>query len=293
MTSAAQCKLCGLPDELRADIDKRLRSGQSHTELVRILDSHGVEVARSSVGRHASKHLGITERPRPPKPPATVVRLKEPPDDPATGSADTTPPDPFLNLEQLRAEVAAANTLALAVSERRVSQVILERIVQNQLAMVSRSQAEFMRGLADYPREPLNGLKILLDMLAKFPPYDDELMALHARQADVDIEAGAILKREAQALRNRIGTVYTIGQFHECQDHLPELVSPLPAIVKALGGNYIMLLDLSLAQYRIKLESQQAVIDMLQGATEAHPDSPEDQWRYCVDFIDREPCNLL
>ena len=78
----------------------------------------------------------------------------------------------------------AADLLEIVVSGRRSSALVLERIIRNQLSIVESMQREFIQGDGEYPREPIAGLRALLEMAVKMPLYPDRQITTRSAELD-------------------------------------------------------------------------------------------------------------
>jgi hypothetical protein len=85
---------------------------------------------------------------------------------------------PFIDTAEVITRIARENTdtnIFTSVFEaRKFTQLLMERIVQNQLVIVHELQQQYSAGKAGYPDSQIRGLKTILDITNALPTYADK-----------------------------------------------------------------------------------------------------------------------
>ena len=163
---AGKCKACH--SELLSEIDDRLRRGDTCESIAVWCNANGLAVATPSINRHRDKHVaGI-------KTPDLKVKSETYNDMPPIVDIDSF-------LENLEKDYEGVDVRTTVGDERRTTQLLLERILQNQLIVVHELQIAYTKCKGSYPDSQIRGLKVIFDMVNSLPTYEDKkvLRQLH------------------------------------------------------------------------------------------------------------------
>lgn len=165
------CKSCH--SDHREVIDERLRKGESIDKLSEWLQGQGEMISPPSLLRHRKNHLAgmtldnnktgsfITDNPNAPK-----------------NAPEFDSNEPFIDtgavLARIAAETVDANIFTTVLEARKFTQLLMERIVQNQLIIVHELQQQYSAGKSGYPDSQIRGLKTILDITNALPTYADK-----------------------------------------------------------------------------------------------------------------------
>jgi hypothetical protein len=85
---------------------------------------------------------------------------------------------PFIDTAEVITRIARENTdtniFTSVIEARKFTQLLMERIVQNQLVIVHELQLAYTAGTSGYPDSQIRGLKTILDITNALPTYADK-----------------------------------------------------------------------------------------------------------------------
>lgn len=215
----AHCIVCRLPHERRELIEKMLVDKVPYQNIEDSLREYGTAISKTSLGRHKKNHMDLPPEPAKPTTAELCAKIADT-EDPQGTPVDCT------NIDKYREMAQQTDLLEVAVRERRTSQLMLEKIMQNQLTIVEDMQGKFMKGNGEYPRDPITGLKSLMDMIQKLPAYSEREQKLNHREHDVKARQHESAKKvvdEIKAFRTKHGGKYRFGIYFENSHESPVL----------------------------------------------------------------------
>lgn len=168
---AGSCKSCF--SSHREVIDERLKKGESIEKLSEWLKGQGEMISPPSLLRHRKNHIpsmalenNMTG--------SFIGDSKTPP----KNASDDDSNEPFIDTDAVLArianETADTNIFTSVLEARKFTQLLMERIVQNQLIIVHELQQQYSAGKAGYPDSQIRGLKTILDITNALPTYADK-----------------------------------------------------------------------------------------------------------------------
>jgi hypothetical protein len=140
--------------------------------IEKALREAGIRVSKTSIGRHRKNHMNLDPETPPPTIDTLLEEIEKTPGIEKLDERLGESPE-HIEFDKYREIASNSDLLETAVIERRTSQLMLEKIVQNQLSIVSTMQEKFIRGVGEYPRDPITGLKSVMDLIVKLPAYND------------------------------------------------------------------------------------------------------------------------
>lgn len=162
---AGKCKACHSP--LKETIDARLAQSESVERLSVWLKTQGVSISAPSLARHRSNHMGLTRHPD-----GVITSILE------DHEPETLDTGIFIDTDKVMGEIEKSldksDVFDSVVTERKRTQLLMERIVQKQLVIVHELQDQYTEGKAGYPDAQIRGLKTLLDIVNSLPTYSDK-----------------------------------------------------------------------------------------------------------------------
>ena len=201
-----QCKSCLSPNHDL--IDERLRKGETCESLSEWLRGQGEMISPPSILRHRKNHLVgmILEN----KKTGRFVGLGDfKKEDPSSNDQTN---EPFIDTNAVLTRIAAETTdtdIFTSVFEaRKFTQLLMERIVQNQLVIVHELQQLYSAGKAGYPDSQIRGLKTILDITNALPTYADKSLLRKMKDNDVNVYTEKI-KQNAWILADDLNTRFS------------------------------------------------------------------------------------
>jgi len=172
------------------------------------LREFGTPISKTSIGRHKNNHMDLKPEPAKLTQSEISAAINETPDPKGTPVNTST-------MEACREKAQQSDLLEAAILERRASQLMLEKIVQSQLSIVADMQERYIAGDGEYPRDPITGLKSLMDLIAKLPAYSER----DIRQKNESADKKARDEREAKKTAKELNVfhdkhkAYKFGQY--------------------------------------------------------------------------------
>lgn len=164
---AGKCKICASP--LRELVEARLLKGESITSLSEWLKSQGESISAPSIDRHKKNHFKPTQTQNDEAAKWMADKKKNEPE----GEIE-----PFIDiataLSRFEGELQDTDVFTSAVNEQKFTQMLVEKIMQKQLIIVSELQDKYISGKGAYPDPQIRGLKTMLDMANRLPAYKNE-----------------------------------------------------------------------------------------------------------------------
>lgn len=168
---AGGCKSC--LSSHKDVIDERLKKGESIEKLSEWLKGQGEMISPPSLLRHRKNHINGMELEN-----NKTARFLG--DEKATNTHDYEDETgaPFIDTEaalaRIISETTNTNIFESVLEARKFTQLLMERIVQNQLVIVHELQQQYSAGKAGYPDSQIRGLKTILDITNALPTYTDK-----------------------------------------------------------------------------------------------------------------------
>ena len=199
-----QCKSCLSPNHDL--IDERLRKGETCESLSEWLRGQGEMISPPSVLRHRKNHLVgmILEN----KTTGRFIGLGDFKKEPSSESNDEMFIDTNAVLTRIVAETADTDIFTSVFEARKFTQLLMERIVQNQLVIVHELQQQYTAGKAGYPDSQIRGLKTILDITNALPTYADKFILRKMKDNDVNLYTDKV-KRHAWVVADDLNTRFT------------------------------------------------------------------------------------
>jgi hypothetical protein len=164
---AGKCKICASPNRERVEL--RLLTGESIHSLSEWLKTQGETVSAPSIQRHKRNHFAATMHDDG-KPPITVLENVK--------TSQTGDFEPFIDINNVLAKIQndldTQDVFSSVITERKFTQLLLEKIAQKQLIIVDVLQDQYVAGKAGYPDSQIRGLKTILDMANSLPTYKND-----------------------------------------------------------------------------------------------------------------------
>jgi hypothetical protein len=153
---AGKCKACH--SELLSEIDDRLRRGDTCESIAVWCNANGLAVATPSINRHRDNHVDGIKTPE--------IKVK-------SESHDMKPIVDFEDfIDELYKETDWIDVKTSVGDQRRITQLLLEKILQNQLMLVHELQVNYANCKGSYPDSQIRGLKVIFDMVGTLPTYN-------------------------------------------------------------------------------------------------------------------------
>lgn len=168
---AGSCKSCF--SSHREVIDERLKKGESIEKLSEWLKGQGEMISPPSLLRHRKNHIPSMALEN-----NTTGSFIGDSKTPPKNAGDDDSNEPFIDtsavLARIASETADTNIFTSVLEARKFTQILMERIVQNQLVIVHELQQQYSAGKAGYPDSQIRGLKTILDITNALPTYTDK-----------------------------------------------------------------------------------------------------------------------
>jgi hypothetical protein len=164
MTMGIDCKVC--ISEKREYIEQLIIQGNSNLMVSTTLKDMGVDISHASINRHKNKHM-----------PDNQDAIKENAHEKGNRKYDREDSKNsfainankiYEDMESLIMRNVNYNELAKNYS---LMLLMLNRIVNNQLAITIDLQEKYMKGESKYPNEQIRGLQIVQDLVQKFEVF--------------------------------------------------------------------------------------------------------------------------
>lgn len=181
---AGKCKVCNSP--FRQQVEARLIKGETVTSLSAWLKTQGELIAHPSIQRHRDNHLAATMK-------ESGFLLSDMPKN--TENAATDQIEAFIDTNaamlKIMSELENTDVFENVINERKLTQLLLEKIMQKQLIIVHELQGQYVEGKAGYPDSQIRGLKTIIDMTNTLPTYKSDKLL---REIKTDNENGYVSK---------------------------------------------------------------------------------------------------
>lgn len=152
-----RCKLC--TSNLKNEVELLILEGHTFKYCQEHCEARGLLINEASIRRHCERHMEGYEKRN---------LLGE---DTMQKSFNIRIEDPnVVDVESIKKELNIdSNCLADAVK------VLLGKILMNQVYLVFANQLSYMQGLSRYPKEQIQGLNLIVDMMNKIEPSTVDL----------------------------------------------------------------------------------------------------------------------
>jgi hypothetical protein len=171
MTMTGQCKSCLSPNHNL--IDERLIKGESCESLSEWLRGQDEMISPPSILRHRKNHV-VGMKLESNTTGSFLGDSKNPPKNAGDDDTNEMFIDTSAVLARIANETADTNIFTSVFEARKFTQLLMERIVQNQLVIVHELQQQYSAGKAGYPDSQIRGLKTILDITNALPTYADK-----------------------------------------------------------------------------------------------------------------------
>lgn len=187
-----KCKVCACDENQRNQVESRLRIGDSVNDIAADLRSFGIQISGTSVLRHKTNHMPEFQREgsEPLKPKYSEDDVKG---EPFTINVQET-------LDEIEEELLERDYQESATIERLKTQILLERICQNQLVIVEQLQRRYVAAQGAYPNDQIRGLKTILEMISGLPAYNNTQIKTGLDKISNDVRLKQESKRGFEAM---------------------------------------------------------------------------------------------
>ncbi|NER53124.1 MAG: hypothetical protein F6J92_42120 [Symploca sp. SIO1A3] len=152
-----RCKVC--TSILKDEIERMIMQGHTFYKISKYAEDRGLLISDKSLRRHADNHM------------PNYQRRDNLQDETEQKPFDIKVNDPnIVDIEAISKELKY-NPDCLTDAAK----VLLGRILLNQLNIVCANQMAFMQGLGRYPKEQIQGLNTIFDLLEKINPKNLDL----------------------------------------------------------------------------------------------------------------------
>lgn len=194
---AGKCKICH--SDLKDRIEERIFKGEGLDSIATWCKSQGLTISAPSVLRHKKNHFEPTktENPNTEKWQSEVDRgIKK-------SEVDYTTPfiDSSKLMKEIEKEIEEKDVFGAVIHDRKITQLMLEKIVQKQLVIVHELQEQYGAGTAGYPEPQIRGLKILLDTINTLPTYADKTLIEKMAASSEDAFENKVEKRAIETAK--------------------------------------------------------------------------------------------
>ena len=158
------CKVCN--SDKRDFIESLILQGHSNLAVSTTVKDMGEDISHASINRHKTKHMADY-----------AETIKEVAHEKGNRKYDREDSQNsfIINASVIYAEIEREALHSIDYDElaknNSMLQLMLNRIVNNQLAITIDLQEKYMKGEAKYPNEQVRGLQIVQDILLKFEVY--------------------------------------------------------------------------------------------------------------------------
>jgi len=129
-------------------------------------------------------------------------------------------------LAEIESELLDRDYQESATIERLKTQVLLERICQNQLVIVEQLQKRYVDGEGAYPNDQIRGLKIILEMISGLPTYNNTQIKAGLDKINLDVNLRQEVKRGFEAMAQHVKG-YDPGSIFKEDYNLPTNPHPI------------------------------------------------------------------
>lgn len=159
-----ECKVC--LSEKRDYIEQLILQGNSNLTISATLKDMNEDISHASIGRHKTKHM-----------PDYADTVKENSGEKGNRKYDRKDSKNafVINASDIYSEVKNQALHVISYDEiaenNTTVRLMLDRILNNQLAITIDLQEKYMQGESKYPNEQIRGLQVIQDMAQKFDDY--------------------------------------------------------------------------------------------------------------------------
>lgn len=158
------CKVC--MSEKREYIEKLILQGNSNLLISTTIKDLGEDISHASINRHKTKHMPEHEE---------LIKDCAHEKGNRKYDRDDSQNSFAINANAIYEEIKNQTFHAVDYDElaqnNHITQIMLNRIVNNQLAITIDLQEKYMKGNSKYPHEQIRGLQIVQEMMIKFELY--------------------------------------------------------------------------------------------------------------------------
>jgi len=159
-----ECKVCN--SEKREYIEQLILQGNSNLTISQTLKDMNEDISHASINRHKTKHMAGYEE-----------TIKENSGEKGNRKYDREDSKNafVINASDIYSEVKNQALHVISYDElaenNTTVRLMLDRILNNQLAITIDLQEKYMKGASKYPNEQIRGLQVIQDMAQKFDDY--------------------------------------------------------------------------------------------------------------------------
>lgn len=160
------CKVC--ESEYKELIESMILNGESNNAIANDMQAKGFSISQASVNRHKAKHM---------------LEHKEAIEELATPKFNTKYDrnndenyiDAKAIYEEIKTQATNLQSYGDMAENYNMLNIMLFRIVNNQMAITIDLQEKYMSGKTKYPHEQIRGLQIVQDMLQKLELFSKDM----------------------------------------------------------------------------------------------------------------------
>lgn len=159
-----ECKVC--LSEKREYIEQLILQGNSNLTISATLKDMSEDISHASIGRHKTKHM-----------PDYADTIKENAGEKGNRKYDREDSKNAFAInasgiyEEIRQQALHAINYDDLAETNTMVRLMLNRVLNNQMAITIDMQEKYMQGKAKYPNEQIRGLQIIQDMAQKFEDF--------------------------------------------------------------------------------------------------------------------------
>lgn len=196
---AGQCKSCLSPNHNL--IDERLLKGESCESLSAWLRGQDEMISPPSILRHRKNHV-VGMKLESNTTGSFIGDSKNPPKNAGDDDTNEMFIDTSAVLARIASETADTNIFTSVLEERKFTQLLMERIVQNQLVIVHELQQQYTAGKSGYPDSQIRGLKTILDITNALPTYADKMILRKLADNNEELYVNRIRQSAIKSAKN-------------------------------------------------------------------------------------------
>ncbi len=192
------CKVC--ESERKDEIEKMIFNGETNNAIANKLRATGMDISHASIKRHKERHIQDKE---------TIAELSTPKHNVKHDRHNDL--DITINtneiFKQIKETTKVGDYETIAENYAMIN-LMLNRIVNNQLAITIALQENYMESKAKYPHEQIRGLQIVQDLMQKFELFNRSSFQHHK---DIFEEINYLNYLEENGYKAKIKLIYNKG----------------------------------------------------------------------------------
>lgn len=160
------CKVCN--SERKQTIETLILNGESNYLIAKKMKESGFDISHASINRHKIQHMKEHAD--------TIKKVATPKTNKKYDRHDVIEGiNERAIFDEIKNQKLSGEGYNNLIETFKTLQLMLNRIVNNQMTITIDLQEKYMRGEGKYPQEQINGLKTVQDMLQKLETFSQEL----------------------------------------------------------------------------------------------------------------------